>query len=293
MWQRRPESWVSLEAPLNLLTRCLASLLVFCQVLSPPSQSPANLPIPPLPWEPPSQGSGSIYTGYPYELNGRWLPGVDDEMIETLLATLLLFSYPEHITVRVTGQHHCTPGMTYHIEEVDFQDYVKGVMMAEFANGRLVYGQQGIREWIPLTQEALRAQAVIIKNFALHSYHSGGKWGGYEHGIVYDCDWDMVYGPNIRQDATDQAVEDTWDWLLVYEGSNELVPTYFNAWSNGCLITHGKHGVCASAWDGIYRQSDAGWSTEQMLAYAYHNTTVVTRGEVLDQLIALMLYKME
>ena len=103
----------------------------------------------------------------------------------------------------------------------------------------------------------------------------------------------MVYDPNIRSDATDRAVEDTWNWLLVYDGSNELVPTYFNAWSNGCLITHGKRGVCASAWDGTYRQSDDGWDTEQMLDYAYHNTTLITRGEVLDQLIALMLHKME
>ena len=78
---------------------------------------------------------------------------------------LIMMVIPQTVTVRVTGQHQCTPDMTYHTEVMDFKEYVKGVLPAEWG-----------RDW---DEDSLRAGAVAVKMFAWR--HMLGK------GYVWDC----------------------------------------------------------------------------------------------------------
>ncbi len=196
---------------------------------------------------------------------------------EPAVVPVALVEYPEYITVRVTGRAECERGTPYTIVEVPFMDYVKGVMVNEFGFQHPIYTLSGERlRVIPHTDETLKTSAMIIKNYALHQYYTDGKWGGYEQGIVYDCDWDMVYNPAITNEVTDKAVEDTWNFVIVYEGTNNIVPTYFNAYYGGCIQTHGVDGKCVHAWQygGIFQQGDRGWTMEEMLYDAYYNVEI-------------------
>lgn len=198
-------------------------------------------------------------------------------MIKLLLSAAMIV-LPQTITVRVTGQTECYYGIPYHIEEVAFKDYVKGVMMNEFGDQHPVYGVNGERlDVVPHSDETLETAAMVIKNYALHQYYTGGKWGGYEEGIVYDCDWDMVYNPNITRPRTDKAVDDTWGLVLLYEDTQQIVPTYFNAYYNGCIETHGAHGKCLAqwGWGGVFSKGDRGLMMEEILRGAYDHTEIV------------------
>lgn len=139
-----------------------------------------------------------------------------------------IIEYPETIRVRITGHDDCdvSEGRYYKIVEVPFKKYVKTVLAGEWYD--------------TLHPESIKAGAVAVKMNALHAVASGGKWGGAKFGHVYDCDWDMVYNPNLRFEKTDQAVEETWDYILVYEGTSQYYETYFLSGWNGCLITAGS-----------------------------------------------------
>lgn len=104
----------------------------------------------------------------------------------------------------------CHPGQTYHLEEIDFKDYVKGVLP---------------NEWLPhWEQESLRAGAIVVKNYAASMYNA--------RGYVWDCTWNQVYDPTRRTEQTDKAVDDTWATWLWHDG--DLARTYFNANKAGC-----------------------------------------------------------
>jgi len=124
--------------------------------------------------------------------------------------------------------------MPYRIVEVAFKDYVKGVLANEWGHS-----------W---HEESIRAGAVAVKMYALNAINTGGKWGGYESGIVYDCDWDMVYNPNITRDSTDKAVDDTWDYYVV-DSEGELAKPHFLAWWGACINWLGASGNCIGQWD--------------------------------------------
>jgi hypothetical protein len=198
-------------------------------------------------------------------------------LIEILL-TIIMVAIPQTITVRVTGEKECYDRMPYTVQEIDFKEYVKGVMMNEFGVQHPIYGAGGERLYIQQhSDETLEAAAMVIKNYALHQYYRGGKWGGYEYGIVYDCDWDMVYNPNIRNPRTDKAVDDTWD-LVVLDRSGDILQTHFLALPATCDWHFGV-GKCLGAWQygGIFQQGDRGWTMEEMLYDAYHDIKIVPR----------------
>lgn len=216
-----------------------------------------------------------------------------------IMMALLIYPTPDKITVRVTGEKQCYSGIPYTVQEVDFKDYVKGVMVNEFGYQHWTYRFNG-SEWVryqlvPHDEETLRVAAIVIKNYALHQYYTGGKWGGYEKGIVYDCDWDMVYNPDLTHPTTDKAVDDTWDLIVLSENDYEIVPTYFNATYGGCMITHKQNGKCIAAWGwgGIFQKGARGITAEQMIADAYYDTILVSRSEIWNKILYTRLYRVK
>jgi len=146
-----------------------------------------------------------------------------------------LLPYPEYITVRITGEQECnTNGSYMRIIEVPFKDYVKGVLANEWGHN-----------W---HEESIRAGAVAVKMYAWDAVLNGGKWGGYENGIVYDCDWDMVYNPSITREATNKAVDDTWD-TFVTETDNTPMRVHFLAWWGACINWLGEDANCIGQWN--------------------------------------------
>ena len=106
------------------------------------------------------------------------------------------FIMPETIPVLITGEAECSANFLfeiYPIKQIDFKEYVKGVLP---------------NEWYPTwNEESLKAGAIAVKMFALSMVE--------RRGYVWDCNWSQVYNPDKRTDATDKAVEDTWNYVLL------------------------------------------------------------------------------
>ena len=97
------------------------------------------------------------------------------------------------------------------MEYIDLKEYVKGVLP---------------NEWYPTwNEEALKAGAVAVRNYALSKVQSG---------VLWDCHWSQVYDPSKRTEATDKAVDAVWDYVIM-DGQN-IVRTYYNADMAGCSM---------------------------------------------------------
>lgn len=181
-----------------------------------------------------------------------------------------LYKLPETITVRVTGDKECDGDARYVLTDVPFKEYVKGVL-----------GNEWGPDW---DEESLRAGAVAVKMFAWHSVIVAGDWvettvywdgrwqpsrvllgGKWIDAHVYDCNWDMVYNPAIRSEATDKAVDDTWNYILVDE-NGEPIRTFFNAWYGGCLEQEEEN--CMGQWNSL-EDAQEGMTWEEILAKYY------------------------
>ena len=148
---------------------------------------------------------------------------------------------PQTIPVLITGERECRAGLPYTIEQIEFKEYVKGVLP---------------NEWHPFWDEdAKKAGAIAIKNYAYSKYLVGAA--------IWDCDWSQVYDPSRRKDTTDQAVEDTWDWWIVDDGLP--LRTFYNANDAGCF-TQGEN--CMSQL-GSQEMAEAGRSWKDILNYYY------------------------
>lgn len=132
------------------------------------------------------------------------------------------YQIPETITVRITGQKECTYPQRYTEQEIDFKEYVKGVLPNEWG-----------RNW---DEDSLKAGAIAVKMYAWSMVKS--------RGYVWDCTWDQVYNPYVKSPRTDKAVDDTWDYYLFDTG--DPVRTYYNAWLNGCRIRNEEN--CMGQW---------------------------------------------
>ena len=63
--------------------------------------------------------------------------------------------------------------------------------------------------------EALKAQAVAARNYAYASLNKHGKWG-FDLCNLQDC---QVYGgASVERPRSNDAVDETWGRLLVYDG---------------------------------------------------------------------------
>lgn len=181
------------------------------------------------------------------------------ENIEAAVASMpektVVYPYPEHILVRITGTQECEAG-PYRIVKVPFKKYVKIVLANEWG-----------RDW---NEESLKAGAVSVKMYAWYAVETGGKWGV---GDVYDCDWDMVYNPSIRFDTTDQAVIDTWDYYLL-DSKGDLFMPHFLAWYGACLGWLGDTGKCLGQWNSL-ADAENGMTWTEILEKYYRDTKLV------------------
>ena len=154
-------------------------------------------------------------------------------VLPTVFVPLANYQMPETIDIRITGNKECsdTNGVYYRIETVEFKEYVKTVLANEWYN--------------TLEYESIKAGAVAVKMYAINAVVTGGKW---ENAHVYDCDWDMVYNPNLRFDITDKAVDETWEILLLDKKGN-IFQTHFLAHYYACINIMNLEGKCLGAWN--------------------------------------------
>ena len=167
--------------------------------------------------------------------------------------------YPEYITVRVTKLQECRANAPFRVIEVPFKDYVKGVLANEWG-----------ANWTEV--ESFRAGAIAVKMYAWDAVRTGGKWGGYDYGIVYDCDWDMVYNPNITREITNKAVDDTWDTFIT-DVNNEPMRVHFLAWYGACANWLGADANCIGQWNSK-ADAENGMTYEEIL-FKYLNEPVL------------------
>jgi len=169
------------------------------------------------------------------------------------------YPYPEYISVRITGKKTCEEGMEFTVVEIPFKDYVKGVLANEWGH-----------DW---DEESIKAGAVAVKMYAWNAVLNGGKWGGYEYGVVYDCDWDMVYNPYITRDSTDKAVDATWDYILV-EDNTPKKKVHFLAWYGACINWVGDSGDCIGQWNSK-EDAEEGMKFDEILEKYFYNSKVI------------------
>ena len=179
--------------------------------------------------------------------------------MNTLLLLILLI--PQSITVRVTADPVCKTGQSYHNEVVEFREYIKDVLP---------------NEWLPTwNEEALKAGAVAAKQFAMYEYNING--------YIWSCNWDQVYRPGRRSDATDKAVEDTWNTFIVNDG---LIKTIYDDYPAACAT---RDIDCMSQWESM-RLAEEGWTFEEILLESYTGELVTLPFSRLDWVLSFLLY---
>ena len=102
------------------------------------------------------------------------------------------------------------------VETMDFESYLAGVLAGEMHN-----------DW-PL--EALKAQAIIARTFALRFIEDGGsRYAGAQ--LSTDIGEAQAYDMNQVNDRIRQAVEETRGLVILCEG--ELIQAWFHAHAGG------------------------------------------------------------
>jgi len=174
------------------------------------------------------------------------------------------FEVPETIRVRITNTEDCGNGRFFTVEVLDFKEYVKGALAAEWGGN-----------W---TQNSLRAGAIAVKTYAIMAVredpkYSASEWAPNSVADIYDCTWDMGYRPDWRTEKSDKAVDDTWDYFLLDEETHEPFYTLFNARDIGCEV-RGEKGRCMGQWESLKKSHD-GMDWKNILLTYYKNTEIV------------------
>lgn len=109
------------------------------------------------------------------------------------------------------------------INNVDIEDYIKGVLPSEMPSA-----------W---ETEALKAQAIAARSYALANLGKRAKYG-YD---LNDTTEDQVYGgASAETSKTNQLVEDTRGLVLIYD--LKIIPAYYSASAGGQTVN------AAAAW---------------------------------------------
>lgn len=117
---------------------------------------------------------------------------------------------PETILVRVYGPpyEYCDPDPNaFELQEIDFKDYVKHVLPNEW-----------VQYW---PGESLRAGAMATKMYAWFWIDFVNQYGGSYH--VTDDICDQVYNPAVEYQSTNDAVDFTWNWRMLWDGDFVLI----------------------------------------------------------------------
>lgn len=109
------------------------------------------------------------------------------------------------------------------INDVDLEDYIKGVVPSEMPSG-----------W---EEEALKAQAIAARSYALANL---GKRAGFGYDLK-DNQEDQAYnGASAETVKTNKLVEDTKGLVLIYD--LKIIPAYYSASAGGQTVN------ASSAW---------------------------------------------
>lgn len=165
---------------------------------------------------------------------------------------------PETIPVAITGQRDCTtnpPTGPFPVVHMNFKEYVKGVLPAEWG-----------ATW---NEESLKAGAIAVKMFAISMVE--------RRGYVYDCNWSQVYYPKWRTEATDKAVDDTWNYILLRD--DKVFTTYYDNYLRVCIL-RGAYGECMGQWNSK-RDAEEGMNFEEILYKYYNDSSLIST--VLDK----------
>lgn len=113
--------------------------------------------------------------------------------------------------------------------------FVNRVTMKEYLYG--VLPKEASSDW-PI--EALKAQAIASKNFALTI---GAKYAAYGFDVDTTVNSQVYGGYSVEKEICNKAVDETDGFALAYEG--KLIPLYFHSSSGG--ITDNSENVWSSA----------------------------------------------
>jgi len=126
---------------------------------------------------------------------------------QAFLAATETLTLPATIRLRLPADNwRCSLTVPYTIEVVDFNFYIKHVLPTEW------HPDTPGREW---SEESYRAGAMAIKTYAWYWINRGGKWDDAD---LYGSVCDQAYNPEYARQATDRAVDFTWDWRLTRSG---------------------------------------------------------------------------
>lgn len=130
--------------------------------------------------------------------------------------TVDAFQLPSEVRIKIVRGENKVPLVKPFIQRVDFDDYIAGVVSKE----------------MPLSWpiEALKAQAVVAKNFALHKM---GTNTDRDFDLRNDI-WDQVYHPTESLKAH-QAVKDTRS-VILKDHNGKIIQTFFHADCGGQTV---------------------------------------------------------
>ena len=112
------------------------------------------------------------------------------------------------VTLIRTPDNHITA-----VNSINVEDYIKGVLYHEVSH-----------HW---PMEALKAQAVAARTYALYSLNPSGK----DYDVTNDIYSQVYGGRDSERYRTDLAVDRTRGQILTYNG--QIIPTYFYATCGG------------------------------------------------------------
>jgi len=112
------------------------------------------------------------------------------------------------VTFVRTADNHITV-----VNDINVEDYIKGVLFHEVSH-----------HW---PMEALKAQAVATRTYALYSINPAGK----PYDMTNDIYSQVYGGKNSERYRTDLAVDETRAQVLTYDG--KIIPAYFHATCGG------------------------------------------------------------
>ncbi len=156
------------------------------------------------------------------------------------------------------------------INKIDIESYLRGVVPSEMPSS-----------W---DYEALKAQAIAARSYALANLGKRARWG-YD---LKDTPEDQAYnGASAEKDSTDKAVADSYGIVLIYD--LKIIPAYYSASAGGQSKTWERdlpyirsvpsydsnvkkngHGVGMSQ-HGANNLAKQGYNAYQILQYFYKN----------------------
>lgn len=116
--------------------------------------------------------------------------------------------YRGHFIIRNTG------GEITVINDVNIEDYIKGVVPAEMPSS-----------W---EAEALKAQAIAARSYAMANL---GKQAKYGYDLKDDTSDQAYYGATAETEKTNKAVDDTKGIVLIYD--LKIIPAFYYASAGG------------------------------------------------------------